>query len=376
MAGHNPYRLTPDDATLTPLRDELWASINHSELPAIYPPGAQMVFAVAARAGEAVQARILTMKAVFALCEVLILILLGRWLERLGRRRAWAALWAFHPLVIVEFSGNGHLDSLMVAALVASLLVLEATAGQSATPSSKQALLAVCVFTISVLTKLVPILLAPFLLFVLGPRERLIGRRVGGFRISKLLLGGGSQRLILLIPLLMALAYLPYAGTGLSAIFQSTETYLVHWSGNAPAFEAIRYLCGGNGATARYWFWGGLGLLTAMLWLMRWPPRRAALPLFGYYLVVGPMVHPWYLALVLPFVILDAAGGRRGLPLALGAWLWLTLALPLDYLRYTLDPFPSWIPWTIWAPFWVGLLVAGTIQILTYFRSSSHKRVV
>src|SRR5690606_4536378 len=98
----------PDSAELAHLRDADWTLINHPEYTAIYPPLAQASFLLVAAVWPSVTA----MKLFFTLCDLLTLAVLLRWLPRLGRSPAWAVLWAFHPLVIAEFSGNGHLDSL------------------------------------------------------------------------------------------------------------------------------------------------------------------------------------------------------------------------------------------------------------------------
>src|SRR5687768_81156 len=46
--GISPYRYAPDDPALAALRDEGWRRINNPEIPTIYPPLAQALFAVAA----------------------------------------------------------------------------------------------------------------------------------------------------------------------------------------------------------------------------------------------------------------------------------------------------------------------------------------
>ena len=48
LEGLSPYLFAPDSLVLAELRDSApeWHLINHKELPAIYPPGAQVLFAV------------------------------------------------------------------------------------------------------------------------------------------------------------------------------------------------------------------------------------------------------------------------------------------------------------------------------------------
>src|SRR4051812_3818649 len=46
-AGFNPYTIAPDDPQLEPVRAEFpaWHKINHRDFRAIYPPGAELLFA-------------------------------------------------------------------------------------------------------------------------------------------------------------------------------------------------------------------------------------------------------------------------------------------------------------------------------------------
>src|SRR5437867_4243675 len=49
LHGGNPYRQSPDDPWLAPLRDhEIYANVNHKNLATIYPPLAEAGFALVA----------------------------------------------------------------------------------------------------------------------------------------------------------------------------------------------------------------------------------------------------------------------------------------------------------------------------------------
>ena len=54
QAGFNPYVHAPDDPQLEPVRAEFtsWHKINHRDFRAIYPPGAEMIFAALSRISD------------------------------------------------------------------------------------------------------------------------------------------------------------------------------------------------------------------------------------------------------------------------------------------------------------------------------------
>lgn len=309
LAGENPFAHAPESEELASLRDDNWKLINHPEYTAIYPPLAQWSFLMIA----AVHPSITATKVFFTVCDLLTLLVLIQWLVRLGRSPGWATLWAFHPLVIAEFSGNGHVDSLMILMVAAALWCMEER-------WERRAMLALAG---AIASKLIPLLLLPFF-----------------FRRLR------RKAWIVVPPLLVLLAYLPYAGAG-EGLWASLWIYQRDWLFNAPIFGFARdTLFGTDGWLARYWFYGGLGLIGAGLLIFRAPPAAATLPILGFYQVAGPVVHPWYLCLFVAFTCVR----RRAWP-----WLWLTAWVPLVYWG---EPVP-WVRALVWGPFLAGLAVAG-----------------
>ena len=106
-AGFNPFTDAPDSAVLVPLRDAVWARVNHREVSTIYPPLAQAL--------AAALPSVLAWKLVMGACDV------GTaWV--LHRRRAEAGwLWALLPLPALESAGSGHLEG---AGLLCTALAL------------------------------------------------------------------------------------------------------------------------------------------------------------------------------------------------------------------------------------------------------------
>jgi len=305
LAGENPYRHAPNAPELSALRDDAWRLINHREHSAIYPPLAQWVFLLCA----AISPTIVFMKFLFVLCDLGVLWVLLRWLARLGRSPAWAALWAFHPLVIVEFSGNGHLDSLMALMVVLALWNLE----------ERREGAAVLALAGAVATKLVPLLILPYFFWRMK-RGWLLG----------------------LVPLIVGVSYLPYAGAG-EGLWRSLSVYERNWLYNAPMFEFARdTFFHADGFHARTGIYIALGCLAGILWACRLGPAAAFLPVVGFYQLAGPVVHPWYLAFFIPLVCV-----RRG------AWPWmgLTILVPLVYWNEE----STIVRAIVWAPFSLAL---------------------
>src|SRR5438132_1717203 len=119
-AGINPYRYIPADAALEQLRDhEIYPRINRRDYArTIYPPMSEAVFFLTTRISETVT----WMKATMVLFEALAVWALAVLLASLGLPRQRILLYAWHPLVVWEFAGSGHADSIAIAFIALALL--------------------------------------------------------------------------------------------------------------------------------------------------------------------------------------------------------------------------------------------------------------
>jgi alpha-1,6-mannosyltransferase len=118
-AGVNPYRYVPEDPQLAALRDEtIFPNINRSDYaPTIYPPVAEYIFFLATRVGQSLTA----MKATLLAFELLAVLLLLRLLRDFNLPRERILIYAWHPLVLWEFAGSGHVDAAVVTFVVLAL---------------------------------------------------------------------------------------------------------------------------------------------------------------------------------------------------------------------------------------------------------------
>ena len=173
----------PDDlARLVRLRDrspELTAilrRVHFGELPTIYPPVSQLVFAACSWLtpnSSSVSTRMTLMKAWFVAFDLATLALVLRLLTQAGRHHGWAIAYGWCPLVIKEIANSGHLDALSTFLMTLAVsLLLSALATNTDRPARRCwiAVGAALALALGVGAKLYPVVLAPLLLWMLARR--------------------------------------------------------------------------------------------------------------------------------------------------------------------------------------------------------------
>jgi alpha-1,6-mannosyltransferase len=177
--GINPYRYVPADPALAFLRDaQVYPFINRADYAVtIYPPVAQAFFFLVTR----VSASPLAIKLALVACEGATLLALVGLLRLTGQPATRVAAYAWHPLPVWEIAGQGHIDGLVVAlsmlGLWLALVLGRRYAGATA-------------IVLAALTK-------PFALIALPGLWR-----------------PWDWRMVGLVPLVIAIAYLPYLSVG------------------------------------------------------------------------------------------------------------------------------------------------------------------
>jgi hypothetical protein len=118
--GINPYRYIPADPALAALRDTaIYPNINRrSYARTIYPPAAQVVFALVGRISQTVIAMKLAMLAFETIAVLCLMRLLS--LARLPLERV--LIYAWNPLVLWSFACDGHVDAIAIGLLGLALL--------------------------------------------------------------------------------------------------------------------------------------------------------------------------------------------------------------------------------------------------------------
>jgi hypothetical protein len=306
--GYNPYIVVPSDPALGALHTPETRTLNNPYLPSPYPAGAQLFF----RAVTAIHESVFTLKVAFAVCEFAIVFVLLD-LLRCTRQGAHLVLaYAWNPLLAIEVAGSGHVD------IVGALLLLVSAA---ALVRRWRATAAVAL-GLAIAVKLLPVVLLPLYWKRVRVRDAALAAAVLGLLYAPFLSHGG-------IP------------TG------SLGTYVQSFRFNGPLFAAL------DQVVPPQWLAGLavlVGLATAT-WLrsaaLEWSPDAFAWPMAAS-LFCAPVVYPWYLLWLLPFL-----RSASTMPLII----WTVSIIPI-YVQWHLRALGR--PWGS-LPGWVMLLEYGCV---------------
>ena len=311
--GYNPYIVVPGDPAFAALHTAETRALNNPDLPSIYPPGAQLFF----RAITAIHESTFAMRVAFATCDLLIVFLLLDIL-RLNRQGAhWILAYAWHPLLATEVAGSGHIDIVGVLLLVVSFAAL----------LRRWRAVAALAFVLAIAVKFLPVVLLP-----------LFWKRV---RIRDAFLAA----------IVFVALYVPFLDQGRIPL-GSLGAYVQSFGFNDPVFEALRRVMSPQVAA-------GIAVLVGLLVaaLLRIRSQQSSADAFAWpmaaSLLCAPVVFPWYLLWLLPFV-------RSVSTLPLIVW--------------TVSIIPTYIVWHLRAlgrpfvlPGWVMLLEYGAVAATASF---------
>jgi alpha-1,6-mannosyltransferase len=298
--GYNPYLIVPSDPAFSRLHTPETRTLNHPDVPTPYPAGAELFF----RAVTTIHESIFALKVVFVLCDFVIDLLLLDILRRAGQGMHWVLAYAWHPLLAIEVAGSGHVDILGALLLLMSFAALD----------RRWRAVAAVAFGLAVSVKLLPIVLLP-----------LYWKRV---RI----------RDSILAIILVGLLYAPFLQGGWIPI-GSLSTYIQSFRFNDPVFAILERVAAPQLIAA-------LAVLVGLLIAIRLrsgssplSPDAFAWPMAGS-LLCAPVVYPWYLVWLLPFL-----RSLSSLPIII----WTVSIIPtyvVWYLRALGRPWllPGWVP--------------------------------
>jgi alpha-1,6-mannosyltransferase len=317
--GYSPYVLVPSDPALGRLHTPETRTLNNPDVPSPYPAGAQLVF----RGVTAIHESVFALKVAFVVCDFAIVLVLLDILRCSGQGAHWVLAYAWHPLLATEVAGSGHID--IVGALL--LLVSFAALGRY-----WRAVAAVA-YGLAVAVKLLPIILLP-----------LYWRRV---RIRD-----GA-----LAALVVGLLYLPFLNHGRIPI-GSVGTYVQTFRFNDPVFATLERVVAPQVVVVLAVL---VGLLTAV-WLRSkapaWSSDAFAWPMAAS-LLCAPVVYPWYLLWLLPFL-----RSVSTLPIVI----WTVSIIPTYYVWHLRTVGRPWV-----VPGWIMLLEYGSVAtgaIIAFRRST------
>jgi len=260
--GYNPYIVVPNDPALARLHTSETRSLNNPEVPSPYPAGAQLFF----RAVTSIHESMFAMKLAFVLCDLAIVFLLLDFLRRTKQAAHWVLAFAWNPLLAIEVAGSGHVDILGVLLLLVS----------AASLARRWRTIAALSFALAVAVKFLPIVLLPLYWKCVRIRDAALAAIVLG------------------------LLYLPFLNHGRIPL-GSLGTYVQRFRFNDPVFAMLERVAAPQ-------FLAGLAVLVGFLTAI-WMRRKSAdvsLDAFVWpmaaSLFCAPVVYPWYLLWLLPFL--------------------------------------------------------------------------
>jgi alpha-1,6-mannosyltransferase len=319
--GYNPYVVVPSDPPVKGLHTPETRNLNNAYLPSPYPAGAELFF----RAVTAIQESSFALKVAFVVCEFAIVFVLLDLLRCTHQDAHLVLAYAWNPLLAIEVAGSGHID--IVGAL---LLVVSAAALVRRWRAT-----AAVALGLAIAVKFLPVVLLP-----------LYWKRV---RIRDAALAAG----------VVGLLYMPFLNHGRIPI-GSLGTYVQSFRFNGPLFAALDQVVPPQ-------LLAGLAVLVGFVtaaWLRKksyaWSGDAFAWPMAAS-LFCAPVVYPWYLLWLLPFL-----RSASTLPIII----WTVSIIPI-YLQWHLRALGR--PWGS-LPGWVMLLeygcVAAAAGIIAFRRSA------
>lgn len=277
--GFNPYAVLPSDPALaaTHTAESVRMPSLHARTP--YPPAAQLFFRLVVSLHDSA----LAMKLALVACDLLTIVVLRKWLAGSGRSEWLTLAYAWNPLVVLEIAHSGHVDALGALWLVASAYWL----------SQRRTALASVAFVLAVTTKLLPLVLAPLFLGRIRLRDGILGAAL----VTLLYFHFRTPGAVALGAVPNVVAFIRFNG----------PVFLGIASWTSPQIAAAAALLLGFGAAfiAR----GRLTASDPSAWA--WPMALA--------LMCAPVIYPWYLLYLTPFLFT-----RATLPLL--AWCFSGLA--------------------------------------------------
>jgi len=307
--GYNPYIVVPSDPALAGLHTPETRTLNNPEVPSPYPAGAQLFF----RAVTSIHESTFALKVAFVICDFAIVFVLLDILRRTRQGEHWVLAYAWHPLLAIEVAGSGHVDIVGVLLLLVS----------AASLVRRWRAVAAISFGLAVAVKFLPIVLLP----LCWKRVRLRDPALAAIGI--------------------ALLYVPFLNHGRIPI-GSLGTYVQRFRFNDPVFATLERVAAPQ-------FVAGLALLVGFLtaiW-MRKKPAEGSAEAFAWpmaaSLFCAPVVYPWYLLWILPFL-----RSTSTLPILV----WTLSILPTYYVWHLRTVGRPWL-----VPDWIVILEYGSVAV-------------
>jgi alpha-1,6-mannosyltransferase len=306
--GYNPYIVVPSDPALGGLHTPETRTLNNPDVPSPYPAGAQLFF----RSVTAIHESIFALKVAFVVCDLAIVFVLLYVLRCTRQGEHWVLAYAWNPLLATA-AGSGHIDIVGVLLLLVSAAAL----------LRRWRAIAAMSFGLAVAVKLLPIVLLPLYWKRVRMRDGALAAIVLGF------------------------LYVPFLNHGRIPI-GSLGTYVQRFRFNDPVFATLERLTAPQVVAGLAVL---VGFLTA-IWMRRksaegssdafaWPMAAS--------LLCAPVVYPWYLLWLLPFI--------RSIS-TVPIMIWTLSIIPTYYVWHLRTVGRPWL-----VPDWIMMLEYGSVAV-------------
>lgn len=268
-AGENPYSVAPNAPRLAWLHEPGEARMSCPDIPAVYPPLSELIFRATARVFHSP----VSFKFPMFAADVLTMLLLAFWFRAGDKGNFRLAIYAWNPLVIVEFAGSGHNDALALAAIVAAFVIIR-----------RRPALSTMLLAAATLLKAFPLLFFPAWM-----------RQIGWPRRRAAWIGLAGAAALVLVCFWRYRAALPHFFANLNNGEARWQTH------NGSLHEILLHLIGSSA------FAGRMGAIIAglvALWaaFRKLPVERAAYLISGAILLLAPNSYPWYFTWMVPWL--------------------------------------------------------------------------
>jgi len=329
--GFNPYSYPPNHSALAEIAQgklhPVWQQINHPELSAAYPPFTLLIF----RGLACVNPSPLFFKVAMIGFDIGVMIILMLIINDMYMPPSRLLLYAVNPLVILFIAGEGHVDIIQVFFLCLALYLIlcknyEITGFVS--------------LGLAILAKYFALVALPFLV---NAENR-------------------WKSIAVFFPFLL---YIPFMDAGTN-LFTSLGLFAAEFHYNDSVAVLLRYLLGDQAHLISLPI-----ILLCLVWvyLIVQNQLRSIYVATGCFLLFFPTLHPWYLVLIVPFLVFYPSK----------AWMYLTAAVvftfPVMAAEFETGIFQElfWAKIFEYIPF-CGLLVWGLFRDGYLFRNKPYTR--
>lgn len=348
--GINPFSYLPVQSISlisnehADLANALFIGMNSKSYYSVYPPLHQALFYFATWGSTSVFVAVVKLRLLIIVADLAVIWFLFRLRERMMQDTNRVILYAFNPLVVLELTGNLHLEGVVLCFLMASLYFL-----------GKSKFRAAGIFWAGAVgLKLVPIILAPIWWCAIQAKKR-----VSFFAMAFVI---------------MVLAFLPLVfSNGFSGFFESVKLFQKSFEFNGSIYYFLRWIgalfLGYNPISILGPALSIFTILAIVVFVFNSPIWMPYLTLYEqvslvyiFYFLCQPVVHPWY---IIPLL------GTSILTQMRSAIVW-SFAVFLSYSAYSSSPTKEVTAFLIFQ--YAALLIFLSIDLYSRWRNERQIR--